>query len=145
MNITKENRTDTAQNESKWTAHDTIDIIFKSIVVIAIFVGIIALLSSFMLDAAKLANDTHSYSLAYDNIYEGVIVDKRLVSSNANLLRPSSTEYRIYITSEYTDENAEILSITKYYSVPEETYLSYDIGDYFNSHNYKTGAEIDDV
>ena len=145
MNITKENRTDTAQNESKWTAHDTIDIIIKSIAVIAIFAGIIALFSSFMLDAAELANDTHSYSLAYDNIYEGVIVDKRLVSSNANLLRPSSTEYRIYITSEYTDENAEILSITKYYSVPEETYLSYDIGDYFNSHNYKTGAEIDDV
>lgn len=143
MNITKENKT--KQNESKWTAYDTLSVIIKSIIAFAILAGIVALFSSFVLDAAELANDTYSYSAAYDNIYDGVIVDKRLVSTHANVIRPSSTEYRIYITSEYIGDNGAAVTITKYFSVPEDTYLSYNIGDYFNSHNYNTGAEINEA
>lgn len=145
MNITKENRTETTHNESKWTAYDTISVIVKSIAIMGLLVGIIALFSSFMLDAISVLEDTNSYSEAYKAVSDGVIVDKQLVSSHANALRPSSTEYRIYVTSEYIEENGTTITITKYFSVPEATYLSYDIGDYFNSHNYKTGAEIDDV
>lgn len=145
MNITKKNRTETTHNESKWTAYDTISVIIKSLAFIAIFAAAIYFYTSIVHDAVKVLGDTNSYSEAYKAVSDGVIVDKQLVSSHANALRPSSTEYRIYVTSEYIEENGTTITITKYFSVPEATYLSYDIGDYFNSHNYKTGAEIDDV
>ena len=67
---------------------------------------------------------------------DGKIIDKRIVNADTNVFRSSETEYRLYINVDYEVDGKQ-QTTTKYFCVPESTYLLYDIGDYFNSHSFE--------
>lgn len=118
---------------------------------IAAFIGVIiwgskSLVSSF--------NDMNSHKAIIEEVSAGTISDKEIVNgetvggggfiySNEN---PGfyfggdkeyvPTRYRIHISFEY-DYDGKKYQGTKYYDVSEEVYISYNIGDYFDSKNFE--------
>lgn len=145
MNTTKKNQTVKTKDIPKWTISDTLAIVFKTLFW-AVIIGVPIIFGYFLLkDAAELTNDTTSYLSAREDVSEGIITDKKIFSSHANVFRPASIEYRIYITAEYIDENNSTVTITKFYGVPESVYLSYEIGDYFDSNNYSIGDKASET
>jgi len=69
-----------------------------------------------------------------DAAYEGEIVDKQIKNAYQGLFTYKDLEYRIVIVIDY-EYKGEQRHTTKYFSVNKETYISYDIGDWFDSHN----------
>jgi hypothetical protein len=71
-----------------------------------------------------------------DEISAGTIVEKKIEDLE------STTDYRIYIGIEYEFEGKEYTS-TKYFSVDMDTYLDYEIGDWFDIANLDNSQETD--
>lgn len=71
-----------------------------------------------------------------ESAYAGEIINKEIENARHGLFASSDSEYRIYIEFEYT-YNDEKKTGEKYFTVDKETYLAYDIGDWFDSHNFK--------
>lgn len=87
--------------------------------------------------------DYKAESKAIEAVYAGEIVDKRIENARQGLFGSSDTEYRIYIEFEYT-HNDETQTGEKYFTVDKETYLAYDIGDWFDSHDFEY-VEVEEV
>lgn len=71
-----------------------------------------------------------------DSVYAGEIINKEIENAYQGLFVSHDTEYRIHIEFEYTYNDKE-KSGQKYFTVDKETYLNYDIGDWFDSHNFE--------
>lgn len=100
--------------------------------VIALTLGL-SLLVVFGKPALNHIKETEERTKVEDSIYEGEIIDKHIENARRGLFTSSENEYQIYIEFEYT-VNDEKKTGEKYFSVDKETYRSYDIGDWFNSH-----------
>lgn len=100
--------------------------------------AIVALMSwRYLSEASQLIGSIDTVNTTVSAVYDGIIVDKRIVNANTNVFRSSETEYRLYINVDYEVDGKQ-QTTTKYFCVPESTYLLYDIGDYFNSHSFET-------
>lgn len=74
-------------------------------------------------------------------VHSGTIIDKKIVNPKSGLFTSHGTEYYIVIDTdvnkaklfERTDEKA-----TKDFSVSEDVYLKYNVGDFFDSYNYSS-------
>lgn len=104
--------------------------------VMAVFVALALLSCLFLNDASQLIGSIDTVNTTVSAVYDGIIVDKRIVNANTNVFRSSETEYRLYINVDYEVDGKQ-QTTTKYFCVPESTYLLYDIGDYFNSHSFE--------
>ena len=70
------------------------------------------------------------------DISDGYVTNKKIVTHSATIFRGSVTEYQLYITGEYTKSITDVTAeYEKNFTVSEEIYNSYNIGDYFNSQN----------
>ena len=92
------------------------------------------------IDGANLNKDLKAQNNAVETASAGIIVDKRIENPHSNAFHTTNTEYRLYINVDYYSDG-EKKTVKKYFSVPESTYLAYDIGDYFNSHNFSFSDE----
>ena len=104
--------------------------------VMAVFVALALLSCLFLNDASQLIGSIDTVDTAVAAVYDGKIIDKRIVNADTNVFRSSETEYRLYINVDYEVDGKQ-QTTTKYFCVPESTYLLYDIGDYFNSHSFE--------
>ena len=104
--------------------------------VMAVFVALALLSCLFLNDASQLIGSIDTVDTAVAAVYDGKIIDKRIVNADTNAFRSSETEYRLYINVDYEVDGKQ-QTTTKYFCVPESTYLLYDIGDYFNSHSFE--------
>lgn len=68
-------------------------------------------------------------------VRSGVISDKNYVEEQTYLFSHQYAGYRIYIDYEFDFFGATI-SGSKYFVVDKDTYLSYEIGDYFDIRNF---------
>ncbi len=77
------------------------------------------------------------------DIADGYVTDKKVITHNATVFRGAVTEYKLYITGEYTQSITDVTSeYEKIFNVSKEVYNSYNVGDYFNSKNLvETEAE----
>ena len=71
---------------------------------------------------------------AESNIRSGVITDKEIVTTST-LTGNTEMRWVIYIEGEY-EHNGEKKTGDTHYNVPENVYLSYNIGDSFDITNY---------
>ena len=77
-------------------------------------------------------------------VHSGKIIDKKIVNPKTGLFTSHGTEYYIIIETDVkktklfgrTDETA-----TKDFSVSEDVYLKYNVGDFFDSHKYESSSE----
>ena len=77
-------------------------------------------------------------------VHSGTIIDKKIVNPKTGLFMSHGTEYYIIIDTdvkkatlfERTDERS-----TKEFSVSEDVYLKYNVGDLFDSYSYKSSSE----
>ena len=77
-------------------------------------------------------------------VHSGKIIDKKIVNPKTGLFTSHGTEYYIIIETDVkktklfgrTDETA-----TKDFSVREDVYLKYNVGDFFDSHKYESSSE----
>ncbi len=70
------------------------------------------------------------------DIADGYVTDKKVITHNATVFRGAVTEYKLYITGEYTKSITDVTSeYEKIFNVSKEVYNSYNVGDYFNSKN----------
>lgn len=106
-------------------------ILFVSLAVLAI----ITMFGQMFREAADLTKDFKVQNNAVATAFAGIIVDKKIENPRSNAFHTTNTEYRIYINVDYYSDGVK-KTVKKYFSVPESTYLAYDIGDYFNSHNF---------
>lgn len=103
--------------------------------ILAIFTAVV-LTASICIMGWNLFYDYYSESEAIESVYAGEIVDKKIENARQGLFTSSDTEYRIYIEFEYTHDD-ETQTGEKYFTVDKETYLAYDIGDWFDSHDFE--------
>lgn len=122
----------------KWsglTRSELLKVIVQSVLacsVIALFVVFFCIMIKDLTDTTTriCIRDT-----AVEETYDGIIVDKRIENARSNVFRTVPTEYRLYIDVDY-EVDGEKRTTQKYFSVPESTYLAYNIGDYFDSRNF---------
>ena len=91
----------------------------------------------FICDANKTAADISEQKQIVNEARAGIIVDKEIVNARSTLFNDIPPEYRIYINCEY-EHDGEVKTVKKYFTVSENIYLAYNIGDYFNSQSYST-------
>lgn len=103
--------------------------LFSGVVAIVLAILMLALLREPFLMILKKAE-------VEESTYAGEIINKEIENARHGLFVSSDSEYRIYIEFEYT-YNDEKKTGEKYFTVSQETYLAYDIGDWFDSHNFK--------
>lgn len=72
---------------------------------------------------------------AIELAYAGQISDKKIENAYTNIFRTVPAEYRLYIDVKYDTPDGP-KTASKYFTVSEDTYLAYDIGDYFDSRNF---------
>lgn len=111
--------------------------------VLVVGLGLLAIIITFglmFIDGANLSKDLKAQNNAVETASAGIIVDKRIENPRSNAFHTTNTEYRLYINVDYYS-GGEKKTVKKYFSVPESTYLAYDIGDYFNSHNFSFSDE----
>ena len=111
--------------------------------VLVVGLGLLAIIITFglmFIDGANLNKDLKAQNNAVETASAGIIVDKRIENPHSNAFHTTNTEYRLYINVDYYSDG-EKKTVKKYFSVPESTYLAYDIGDYFNSHNFSFSDE----
>lgn len=110
--------------------------------VISITVFFVALTSlGLLFKSLKVEGD---FNKELSSVHSGTIVDKKIVNPKSGLFTSHGTEYYIIIDTdvkkaklfERTDEKA-----TKEISVSEDVYLKYNVGDIFDSYNYKSSSE----
>lgn len=103
--------------------------------IIALVLGI-SVLVVFGKPAYNYIKETEERAEVEESAYAGEIINKEIENARHGLFASSDSEYRIYIEFEYT-YNDEKKTGEKYFTVDKETYLAYDIGDWFDSHNFK--------
>ncbi|MGN0679249.1 MAG: hypothetical protein ACI4JS_06260 [Oscillospiraceae bacterium] len=146
MNTNKEiNAKDVAKTTKRhdsplFSAAEIIEIVIKSLFIGGVMIFIAWFFFQMGKDAADTTREITSQSAAIEAVYEGEVTDKRIVNARSNVFRTRDTEYRIYITAGYEYDGEQKL-VTKYFCVPESTYLAYNIGDHFNSHDFKLQEE----
>lgn len=107
-----------------------------------LFSGVIAFVLGFSLlvvldkPCFSYLKETVNEAEVKDSIYAGEIINKEIENARQGLFTSHDTEYRIYIEFEYTYNDKKKIG-EKYFTVDKETYLAYDIGDWFDSHNFK--------
>lgn len=115
---------------------DWIEIIVKSALICGAFAfALFGFILPMANDFSGVVSDISYQEAAIKSVYDGIIVDKSIENPRSNAFRTTNTEYRLYIGVDYYVDG-EKKTTKKYFSVPEATYLAYDIGDYFNSHNF---------
>lgn len=87
-----------------------------------------------LLSVIGILTETEKEAHIVDAAYEGEIVDKQIKNASQGLFTYKDLEYKIVIGVDY-EYAGEQKHTTKYFSVDKETYISYDIGDWFDSHN----------
>lgn len=133
------------------------DLFFDAEYLVIAVMGVLLMIIAFF-GAKSLASITGNYisrSRIINSISAGTICDKEIVNSTTSggggiVLGGSSpgiilggdeayipTRYRLHISFEYEYEG-DVCKGSKFFEVSEETYLAYNIGDYFDSHNYRT-------
>lgn len=129
-------------------------IILVFALIIAFFVAFIGVMIWGTKSLVSSFNDMNSHKAIIEEVSAGTISDKEIVNgetvggggfiySNGN---PGfyfggdkeyvPTRYRIHISFEYEYDGKKYPG-TKYYDVSEEVYISYNIGDYFDSKNFE--------
>lgn len=103
--------------------------------IIALVLGI-SVLVVFGKPAYNYIKETEERAEVEESAYAGEIINKEIENGRHGLFASSDSEYRIYIEFEYTYKD-EKKTGEKYFTVDKETYLAYDIGDWFDSHNFK--------
>lgn len=140
MNLQKIKGTTPPKSKRKAKISDEGKLVLSSFLwaslVMAVFVALALLSCLFLNDASQLIGSIDTVNTTVSAVYDGIIVDKRIVNANTNVFRSSETEYRLYINVDYEVDGKQ-QTTTKYFCVPESTYLLYDIGDYFNSHSFE--------
>ena len=129
-----------------------------TIVMLLLIVSIIVVAAVIIVNSTIELTDTYNDTMTKISIIEktssGIISDKEIVngkvSSSGGLIYANGqpgyflggnetyipTIYRIHITFEYEYDDT-MFEGTKYYDVSEDIYLSYDVGDFFDSQNLK--------
>lgn len=114
---------------------DLIEVIVKSVLACGLVAALVLFFCRMSSDFSGTVNTISYQEAVIKEVYDGIIVDKKIENPRSNLFRTTNTEYRLYVNVEY-ELDGENKTVKKYFSVPESTYLAYDIGDYFNSHNF---------
>lgn len=126
--------------EKRWNIiYNVLDFMPILFVSLGLF-AIIVLGGQMFREAADLTEDIKTQNNAVASAFAGIIVDKKIENPHSNAFHTTNTEYRIYINVDYYSDGVK-KTVKKYFSVPESTYLAYDIGDYFNSHNFSFSDE----
>lgn len=119
---------------------DLIEVIVKTVLACALVAALVLFFCQMSSDFSGTVNSISYQEAVIKEVYDGIIVDKKIENPRSNLFRTTNTEYRLYVNVEY-ELDGEKKTAKKYFSVPESTYLAYDIGDYFNSHNFSFSDE----
>lgn len=119
---------------------DLIEVIVKTVLACAIVAALVLFSCQMFSDFFGTVNSISCQEAVIKEAFDGIIVDKKIENPRSNLFRTTNTEYRIYINVDYYSDGVK-KTVKKYFSVPESTYLAYDIGDYFNSHNFSFSDE----
>ena len=108
----------------------------KNIIQIFVWIGVL----TFSILALCMSVKHLESIQAESNIRSGVITDKEIITTHT-LTGDTDMRWIIYIEGEY-EYNGEKKTGDTHYDVPEDTYLSYNIGDNFDITNYsvKTAA-----
>lgn len=144
-----EEKADKKHKREEWIA------IALIIVVVTVFIGgffaIILWGGKSLIDEA---GNLMSHNAIIDDVSAGTVSDKEIVNGHTTggggVIYSNGqpgyyyggdkeyvpTRYRLHITFEYEYEG-EMYQGTKYYDVSEEVYLAYEIGDYFDSHDFE--------
>ena len=88
-------------------------------------------------------HEKHLYKTEVEELHSGTIVDKKIVNPENGLFKSHGTEYYIIIDTGI-DKPAMLPNgekLTKSFSVSEDVYLKYNVGDNFDSYNYKSSSE----
>lgn len=132
----KEKKVEKIGKYSGLTRSDLIEVIIKSALICGVFAfALFGFILPMANDFSGVVSDISYQEAAIKETYDGIIVDKSIENPRSNIFRTTNTEYRLYISVDYYVDG-EKKTTKKYFSVPEATYLAYDIGDYFNSHNF---------
>lgn len=67
----------------------------------------------------------------------GCIYDKKIAYVNSSIFHEANTEYRLYVKGNDVVPFLQKVIIKRYFTVSEEIYNLYSIGDYFDSQNPK--------
>lgn len=142
------------KSEKKSDVFGIVVIILIVTLIAAFIVGFVAVTIWGVKSLVSSYNDVKSHNAAIEEVSAGTIYDKEIVNSETvdggGFIYSSGkpgyyfggdkeyipTRYRIHISFEY-DYNGKKYQGTKYYDVSEEIYISYSIGDYFDSKNFK--------
>ena len=136
MDKHKEKKVEKIGKYSGLTRSDLIEVIIKSALICGAFAfALFGFILPMANDFSGVVSDISYQEAAIKSVYDGIIVDKSIENPRSNAFRTTNTEYRLYISVDYYVDG-EKKTTKKYFSVPEATYLAYDIGDYFNSHNF---------
>ena len=71
----------------------------------------------------------------------GYIYDKKIAYVNSSIFREANTEYRLYVKGNDVVPLLQEVTVKRYFTVSEEVYNLYNIGDYFDSQNPKALSE----
>ena len=92
---------------------------------------------------ALKVHEKHLYKTEVEAVHSGTIVDKKIVNPENGLFKSHGTEY--YIIIDTGIDKPTLLpdgeKLTKSFSVSEDVYLKYNVGDIFDSYNYKSSSE----
>lgn len=69
-----------------------------------------------------------------DEVHIGTVTDKKIINASRGLFTSSDKRYQIVISFEYEYDGKNYES-KRSIDVDEDVYLSYDVGDIFDSHN----------
>ena len=111
-------------------SHDSLRRFFTSAMelVVAAAIAVFVILSLWRMTETRSQN--------YANASDGIITGKQIVSTGG-LFTPKGTEWRIYIGYENIDFFGKAQICRKYFSVPEDVYLFYQLENQFDSQNYR--------
>lgn len=100
MNLQKIKGTTPQKSKRKTKISDEGKLILSSFLwaclVMAVFVALALLSCLFLNDASQLIDSIDTVNTAVTAVYDGKIVDKRIVNAGTNAFRSSETEYRLY-------------------------------------------------
>jgi len=114
----------------------------------AILVSSIVLLAcAFFFAGRPFMLSVVSKNEAINKTYSGTVIDKKVETVTHYglflLTSETATEYRIYVEYEYEGMYRQSKIARKHFSISEDVYLSYSIGDFFDSQNFRKSLVTD--
>lgn len=107
----------------------------KLITMIALIIGLIlvtfASCNELIIKPVKEASEMND---ARDAVHIGTVIDKEIINAERGFFTSSDKRYQIVISIEYEYEG-ETFTDEKEIDVDENVYLSYNVGDLFDTHN----------